>query len=322
VNRRVFVTALGAIVLAPFAAEAQQPKKVPRIGVLTGPVDPGVEAFRQGLRELGYVERENITIERRSAEGQVDRLPDLAAELVRLKVDVIVGSSNLAIVALQKATQTIPIVMAIVGDPVGAGFVASLARPGGNITGLTVIAEQLSRKRLELLKEIDPKITRVAVFRNPTTPTHTVLWEETRAAATALGIKVFPFDIRSRDDIDGLFGTMAREHAEGLLVLPDPVSFTNRKQIVDLAAKTKLLAMYPWNEFAEAGGLMVYSPNRDNLWRRSATYVDKILKGAKPGDLPIEQPTKFDLVINLKTAKALGLTIPPSLLLRADQVIE
>jgi putative ABC transport system substrate-binding protein len=313
--------ALGLLV-APLVSEAQQAKKFPRIGVLTGPADPGVEAFKQGLRELGYIERENVAIERRSAEGKLERLPDLAAELVQLKVDVIVASSNLAIIALKKATQTSPIVMAIAGDPVGAGFIASLARPGGNITGLTVIAEQLSRKRLELLREINSKITRVGVFRNPTTPTHAILWEETRAAATTLGIKVFPLDIRGPDDIEGAFGTLAREHAEGLIVLPEPVSFTNRKQIVDLAAKTRLPAMYPWNEFADSGGLMVYSPNRDDLWRRSATYVDKILKGAKPSDLPVEQPKKFDLIINLKTAKALGLKIPPALLLRADQVIE
>ena len=204
-----------AILATPLIIEAQQAKKFPRIGVLTGPPDPGVEAFRRGLRELGYVEGDNISIERRSAEGKFDRLPALAAELVRLKVDVLVASSNLAIIALREATHTIPIVMSIAGDPVGAGFIASLARPGGNITGLTVIAEQLSGKRLELLKEINPKITRVAVFRNPTTPTHAILWEETRAAATALGIKVFPLDIRGPDDIEDAFRTMAREHAEG-----------------------------------------------------------------------------------------------------------
>ena len=282
----VVIFALG-LLAAPLAVEAQQAKKVPRIGVLTGPVDPGVEAFREGLRELGYVERKNIAIEHRSAEGKLDRLPELAAELVRLKVDVIVGSGNLTIAALKKATQTIPIVIAIAADPVGDGFVASLARPGGNITGLTVIAEQLSRKRLELLKEINPRITRVAVTRNPITQTHVALWEETQAAATALGIKVFPLDIRGPDDIESAVGTIAREHADALIVLPEPVSFTNRKRMVDLAAKTALPAMFPWKEFADSGGLMVYAPNRDDLWRRSATYVDKILKGAKPADLPI-----------------------------------
>ena len=303
-------------------AQAQQAKKVPQVGVLFGPTDPGVEAFRRGLRELGYVEGKNVTIEYRSAEGKLDRLPGLAAELVRLKADVIVGSSNSAISALKEATKTIPIVMAIAGDPVGSGFIASLAHPGGNITGLTVIAEQLSGKRLELLKEINPKITRVAVFRSPTTPIHAVLWKETQEAATTLGIKVFPLDIQGPEDIESGFATMAREHASAFIVLPEPISFTNRKKIVDLAAKQRLPAMYPWNEFAESGGLIVYGPNRDDVWRRSATYVDKILKGANPADLPVEQPTKFELVINLKTAKQIGLTIPPNVLARADKVIK
>jgi putative ABC transport system substrate-binding protein len=310
-----------ALTVCGARAQAQKPAKVPRIGVLTGPTDPGVEAFRQGLRELGYAEGKNVTIEHRSAEGKFDRLPGLAAELVQLKVDAIVGSSNTAIIALKEATQTIPIVMAIAGDPVGAGFIASLAHPGGNITGLTVIAEQLSGKRLELLKEINPKITRVAVFRSATTPTHAVLWKETQDAATALRIKVFPLDIRGPDDIESGFGMMAREHANAFIVLPEPVSFTKRKQIVDLAAKNRLPAMYPWNEFVDSGGLVAYSPNRDDLWRRAATYVDKILKGAKPADLPVEQPTKFELVINLKAAKQIGLTIPPNVLARADEVI-
>jgi ABC-type uncharacterized transport system substrate-binding protein len=321
-NKKIVGVVLATVIVALFRlAEAQKPAKVPRIGVLTGPTDPGVEAFRQGLRELGYAEGKNVTIDHRSAEGKLDRLPDLAAELVRLKVDVIVGSGNLAITALKEATQTIPIIMAIAGDPVGAGFIAGLARPGGNITGLTVIAEQLSGKRLELLKEINPKITRVAVFRSATTPIHAVLWKETQDAATALRIKVFPLDIRGPDDIESGFGTMAREHANAFIVLPEPVSFTNRKQIVDLAAKNRLTAMYPWNEFVDSGGLMAYSPNRDDLWRRSATYVDKILKGRKPADLPVEQPTRFELVINLQAAKQIGLTIPPSVLLRADKVI-
>jgi putative ABC transport system substrate-binding protein len=310
------------ILVTPLVVEAQQPGKVPRIGILSGPTDPGVEAFKRGLRELGYVEGKNIGIEHRSAEGKFDRLPDLAAELVRLKVDVIVASGNQAIIALKEATERIPIVMSIASDPVGAGFISSLARPGGNITGLTVIAEQLSGKRLELLKEINPKIARVAVFWNSIIPTHAVLWKETQAAATVLGIKLLPLDIRGPDGIKSAFGTMARERTEALVVLPEPISFTHRKQIVDLAVQNRLLATYPWPEFVESGGLMAYAPNRDDLWRRAASYVDKILKGAKPGDLPVEQPTKFELVINLKTAKALGLTIPPSLLLRADQIIE
>ena len=322
-NKKIVVSFLATLLLVSVhLAEAQKPAKVARIGVLSGPPDPGVEAFRQGLRELGYVEGKNIAIEHRSAEGKLDRLPDLAAELVRLKVDMIVASSNLAIIALKQATQTIPIVMSIVGDPVGAGFIASLARPGGNITGLANIAEDLSGKRLELLKEINPKIARVAVFWNPTIPTHAVLWKETQAAAAVLGIKLLSLDIRGPDDIESAFGAMARERAEALIVLPEPISFTNRKQIVDLAAKNRLPAMYPWNEFVESGGLMVYAPNRDDLWRRSATYVDKILKGAKPADLPVEHPTKFELVINLKAAKQIGLTIPPIVLVRADKVIK
>ncbi len=320
-NRKIVVSVVVTLILASFhLAEAQKPAKVPRIGVLSGPIDPGVEAFRLGLRELGYVEGKSITIEHRSAEGKFDRLPDLAAELVRLKVDVIVASSNQAIIALKKATQTIPIVMSIAGDPVGAGFIASLARPGGNITGLSGIAEQLSGKRLELLKEINPKIDRVAVFWSPTI--HAVLWKETQAAATVLGIKLLPLDIRAPDAIESAFGTMAREHAEALVVLPEPISFTHRKQIVDLAAKNRLPAMYPWNEFVDSGGLMAYAPNRDDLWRRAATFVDKILKGTKPADLPVEQPTKFELVINLKTAKGLGLTIPQSVLIRANKIIQ
>ena len=322
-NKKLIGLALAALLLAlGLPAEAQKPAKVPRIGVLSGPTEPGVEAFRQGLRELGYAEGKSVTIEHRSAEGKLDRLPGLAAELVQLKVDVIVGSGNLAISALKEATQTIPIVIAIAGDPVGSGFIASLAHPGGNITGLTVIAEQLSGKRLELLKEINPKITRVAVFRSATTPIHAVLWKETQDAATPLKIQVFPLDIRGPDDIESGFGTMVREHANAFIVLAEPVSFTNRKRIVDLAAKNRLTAMYPWNEFADSGGLMAYSPNRDDLWRRSATYVDKILKGRKPADLPVEQPTKFELVINLKAAKQIGVTIPQSVLYQANKVIK
>ena len=280
------------------------------------------EPFLQGLRELGYIEGKNIVIEARSAEGNFDRLPDLAAELVRLRVDVIVASSNPAIIALKQATQTIPIVMTVVGDPVGAGFVASLARPGGNVTGLSNIAEELSGKRLELLKEINPKITRVAVFRNPTIPTHAVLWKETQDAATALGIKLLPLDIRGPDDFESAFGAMVKERAEAFIVLPEPITLTHRQQIVDLAAKKRLPGMYPFGDFTDAGGLIYYGPSRTDLWRRGATYVDKILKGTKPADLPVERPMKFELVINLKTAKQIGLTIPPNLLARADRVIK
>jgi ABC-type uncharacterized transport system substrate-binding protein len=236
-------------------------------------------------------------------------------------VDVIIVSSNPAIIALKKATQTIPIVMTSVADPVGAGFIASLARPGGNITGLTNISEQLSGKRLELLKEINPKIARVAVFRNPTIPTHAVLWKETQDASQAVGLKVLPLDIRAPDEIERAFGAMVKQRAEAFIVLPQPVT-NNRQQIVGLAAKNRLPGMYPFPDDADAGGLMSYGPSRTDLWRRGAVYVDKILKGRKPEDLPVEQPTKFELVINLKTAKQIGLTIPPNVLARADKVIK
>jgi ABC-type uncharacterized transport system substrate-binding protein len=212
--------------------------------------------------------------------------------------------------------------MTVVGDPVGAGFVASLSRPGGNITGLSNIAEQLSGKRLELLKEIRPKIVRIAVLRNPTIPTHTVLWNETEAAATAMRIKLIVEDFRGADDFEGLFSAMARERSEALIVLPDPITLSRREQAADLAQRNRIPTMYPFGEFVEAGGLMAYGPNNLDLWRRGAIYVDKILKGRKPADLPVEQPTKFELVINLKAAKQIGLTIPPSVLARADKVIK
>ena len=326
-RRKIFCFALCALLLAlELSAEAQQPKKIPRIGLMTATGDaktpgPQVEAFQQGLKELGFIEGKNCVVEYRfETYGEGHR--ELVAELLQLKVAVLVVGSLPAIRAAKAATKTVPIVIVTVQDPIASGYIDSLAHPGGNITGLTVIAEQLSGKRLELLKEINPKITRVAVFRSPTTPIHAVLWKETQEAATTLGIKVFPLDIQGPEDIESGFATMAREHASAFIVLPEPISFTNRKKIVDLAAKQRLPAMYPWNEFAESGGLIVYGPNRDDVWRRSATYVDKILKGANPADLPVEQPTKFELVINLKTAKQIGLTIPPNVLARADKVIK
>ena len=319
----VIVALAVAILAAPLAADAQPPAKVSRIGVLvSSDATFPREAFLQALRELGYVEGKNIAIEYRSADMKLDRLPDLAAELVRLKVDVIVVSSNLAIIALKQATRDIPIVMTVVGDPVGAGFIASLARPGGNMTGLTNIAEELSGKRLELLKEISPKITRVAVLRNSTIPSHAVLWKETLAAATVLGVKLIPLDFKGPDEFESAFAAMLRERADSFIVLPDPLTTTRRQQIVDLAAKNRLPGMYPFGDFTDAGGLMYYGPRRIDMWRRGAYYVDRILKGAKPADLPVEQPTKFELVVNLRTAKALGLTVPQSVLIRADQVIQ
>jgi len=302
-------------------ARAQQAKKIAHIGVRNAVDAPSShDALLKGLRELGYVEGKNIVIEYRSADGHLERFPELAAELVRLKVDVIVASGNPAIIALKKATQNIPVVMTVVADPVGAGFIASLARPGGNITGLTNIAEQLSGKRLELLKEINPKIAKVAVFRNPTIPTHTNLWKETLDASQALALTVLPVDIRATDEIERAFDAIMKEHVEALIVLPQPVTTTNQ-QIVELAAKNRLTAMYPFADDVELGGLMAYGSSRSDLWRRSVVYVDKILKGAKPDDLPVEQPKKFELVINLRTAKQIGLSIPPNVLARADRVI-
>ena len=322
-RRKLLVTFIVSTLPATGASHAQQPGKLYRIGVLVSTtVSYRREALLQGLRELGYVEGKNITIELRSAEGKFERLPALAAELVRLKVDVIVTSSNPAIIALKQATRDIPIVMTVVGDPIGAGFIQSLARPGGNITGLSSVAKELSGKRLELLKEISPNISRVAVFRNPTIPTHAVLWKETQAAATALGIKLIPLDFRGPDEFESLFSAMAKEHAEALIVLPDPITLAQRKQIVDLAAKNRLPGMYPFGDFVDVGGLIAYGPSATDLWRRGAIYVDKILKGRKPADLPVEQPTKFETVLNMKTAKALGITIPQTILVQADRVIE
>ncbi|RPH54073.1 MAG: ABC transporter substrate-binding protein [Acidobacteria bacterium] len=274
------------------------------------------------LRDLGYVEGQNITIEFRSSEGKYERLPDLAAELVRLKVDVIVAPANENVVVARQATRTIPIIMAGSFDPVESGLVASLARPGGNVTGLSFRAPEIEGKRLELLKEIAPRVSRVAVLSNPTNRAIHSSLAEVEVAARSLRVQVQILEARGPDEFQGAFAAMTRERAGALLVFPDGMFLLHRTRIADLAAKSRLPAMYGVREFVDAGGLVSYAPSlRDNL-RRAATYVDKILKGAKPADLPIEQPTKFELVINLKTAKALGLTIPQSLLARADQVIE
>ncbi len=319
--------ALG-ILAAPLAADAQQVGKIPRIGVLLGASREtalhNVEAFRQGLRELGYVEGQNLAIEWRYAEGKVERFPDLAAELARLKVDVIVAGPNASGLAAKNATRTIPIVTVLLGDPVGEGFVASLARPGGNITGLTVTASpQIYGKHLQLLKEALPKVSGVAVLWNPGNPAHTLMLREAEVAAQALGLKLQLLEARGPDNFESALAAMTRERAGALLVLtPDLMFFQHRTRLADLAAKRRLPTMFGIRDFVEAGGLMAYGTNIRENFRRAATFVDKILKGAKPADLPVEQPTRFELVINLKTAKALGLTIPWSLLLRADQVIE
>ena len=306
-------------------AQAQQTAKIPRIGSLGGASPSananGNEALRQGLRELGYVEGKNIIIEWRSAEGKLDRLPALADELVRLKADVIVTSGGQATRAAKEATKTIPIVMAQVSDPVGSGFVASLARPGGNITGLSTLAPELSGKRLELLKETVPKLSRVAVLGTSTSIGNVPQLREVDLAAGALKVKRQFLDILDPKDIETAFRAANKGRAEGVLVLAASVFVSRRTQVLDLAQKSRLPAIYYSPEFVEAGGLMSYGVNNTDLNRRAATYVDKILKGAKPADLPVEQPIKFEFVINLKAAKAIGLTIPPELLARATRII-
>jgi len=319
----VFLVTL-ALLAAPLAAEAQT-VELPRIGILTLAVassTPVFEGFRQGLRDLGWVEGRNIALEYRFAQGRPDGLPSLAAELVRMKVDVIVIEGGQAALAAKHATQTIPIVMAVIDDPVKAGLVASLARPGGNVTGLTLFASELSRKRLQLLKEVVPKSTLVAVIRNLAHPNAADLWGETEAAAQSLDLRLRSIEVRSPADLGGAFKAVTSARPSAFITLADGMLLNNRTRIVEFAAKSQLPAIYPDREFAEAGGLIAYGPSLASSFRRAATYVDKILKGAKPADLPVEQPTKFELVINLMTAKALGLTIPPSLLARADEVIE
>jgi ABC-type uncharacterized transport system substrate-binding protein len=326
---RFAVTVLTAVVLLllapPIAPEAQPPAKVVRIGALTVGLPratPAVEAFLQALRELGYVEGRNMVLEFRFAEGRIDGLPALASELVRLQVDVIVTEGNAAALAAKHATSTIPIVMAIAADPVKAGVVASLSRPGGNITGLTAIDPELSGKRVDLLKEAVPKIALVAVMWNPSNPASADLLRETEAAARSLGIQVQGIEVRNPAELEGAFKAVTNAHPSALITIGDGMLSSLRTRIVDFALKSRLPAIFHAREFAEAGGLMSYGSNPADSIRRTAVLVDKVLKGTKPADLPIEQPTKIDLVINLKTARALGLTIPPSLLLRADQLIE
>jgi len=327
-NRRAFLCGSIFVLAAPLAAAAQPPEKVPRVGYLSpgSPSEPfrqrRFEAFRQGLRELGYVEGQNIAIESRWAEGKYDRYPALAADLVRLKVDVIVAVGGRASQVAQQATRTIPIVMSVVIDPLGSGLVASLARPGGNVTGLTMMASDLIGKQLEVLKEVVPKVSRVALLWNPANPGSAPQLREAEAAARVLGVRLQTLEARAPQEIDSAFAAMTRERAGALVVLADAILLNQRRQIAELAAERRLPAVYGPSEHAEAGGLMAYSANLLDLERRAATYVHKILKGAKPADLPVEQPTKFELVINMRTAKALGLTLPPSVLGRADQIIE
>ena len=306
-------------------AEAQQPKKVPRIGFLTASSASSqasrLDAFRQGLRELGYIEGKNIVIEYRYAEG-LDRLPALAAELVRLKVAVIVTGGAAGTRTAKQATTTIPIVMTQDPDPVGNGFVASLARPGGNITGLSTLAPELSGKQMELLKEVAPKLSRVAVLGDSKFPGNAEARREAELAAGAFKVQLQYLDVRSHKDIEALFRAASKESPDAVLLLSSSLFFSQRTNIAQLASKTRLPVMYYAAEFVEDGGLMCYAASRADSFRRAATFVDKILKGAKPADLPVEQPMKFELVINLKTAKQIGLTIPQSLLYRADKVIK
>jgi putative ABC transport system substrate-binding protein len=321
----VIVTLTLGLLAAPLAGQAQQPPgKTARIGYVALRSGPSFleDAFRQGLHDLGYVEGHNITIEYRWANWQLDRVAALAAELVRLNVDVIVSTGgNHTALAVKQAVTTIPIVFTV-GNALGIGLVARLDRPGGNVTGVSLLTAELNAKRLELLKAAVPGVSRVAVLVNRANPTTGAVLQELEGAAQALRVTLHVLAVREHQEIDDAFAVMARERAEALLVVSDPMLFAQRERIVDLAVKHRLPGIFEWREFAEAGGLLSYGANIADMYRRLASYVDKILKGAKPGDLPVEQPTKFELVINLKTAKALGLTIPPTLLFQADEVIK
>ena len=326
-RRREFITLLGGAAVWPLAARAQQMGKVPRIGYL-GSSSPSlephfVEAFRQKLRELGHIEGENIAIEYRWAEGQDRRLPELAAELVRLQPNVIVTAGTPGALAAMQATKTIPIVMASSGDPVGAGLVTSLARPGGHVTGFTIVGPQIEGKRLDLLKEAVPELSRVAVLWNPSNPALVSYFDTIENAGRTLRISLDPVaEVRRADELDNAFFAIASARPRALLVVADRFLLAHRKRIVEFAAAKRLPGMFPYREYVEAGGLMSYAPSNIELFRGAATYVDKILKGAKPGDLPVQEPTKLELIVNLKTSKAIGLTVPESFLLRADELIE
>ena len=327
-NRRKLIVALGAGgLVASFGSSAQQPPtRIPRIGLLSPFTanDTAVwhRAFHQGLRDLGWFDGKNIGIEFRYADGRDDRLPDLASDLVRLKVDGIVAAVTADVSAAKNATKTIPIVMQSAGDPVALGLVASLARPGGNVTGLTNISTEMGGKRLALLKELVPNLSRVAVLWNPQTKISTLNWKDIQLPAQQLGIQVHSLQAQSPSDFDKVFKDATQARAGALAVLPDPLFAGNIKRIADLAIKHNLPSIFHLREYVDVGGLAAYGPDRSDLFRRSATYVDKILRGAKPADLPVEQPTKFELFLNGRTAKALGLTIPQSLLISADKVIE
>jgi len=315
------------LTLPPLVAWAQQVPKPTKIGVFftvtPRAAAPNLEALRKGLRELGYVEGTTFVLLPRYGEARAERFPELAHELVSLKVDVIVVSTDLAVAAARRETRTIPIVMALSTDPVETGFVASLARPGGNVTGLTIVAPELSGKRMELLKELVPGLSRAAFLWNPDVRGAVFDYKEMQSAARSLRLTLQSIEVSRAEDIDRGFAAITEQHAQAMIVQgPNPVVFANQSHIVSFAQQKRLPTMYPVREYVDAGGLISYGSSQTDLFRRAATYVDKILKGAKPAELPVEQPTKFELVINLKTAKGLGLTIPQSLLLRADQVLE
>jgi putative ABC transport system substrate-binding protein len=329
-TRRAFVRDLAALVgslglaCLPVKADAQQSASPRRIGVLLvarSPESKEAQAFREGLQDAGYVEGRDVVIEWRSAKGDYARIPELVADLVQRKVDVFVVVSTIAAQAAKRATSTIPIVMTTAGDPVASGLVASLAHPGGNVTGLSLMTIELSAKRLQLLKEAVPRATRVAVLWNPDTLWHVKVIEELKAVAPSLSIELSSVGARTPEELSAAFSAVSRVHGQALYVLDDPQFAAHRMTLLDLASKARLPTIYGMREFVDEGGLMSYGANLRDLYRRSAGYVDKILKGAKPGDLPIEQPTKFEFVVNLKTAKALGITIPQSILVRADEVI-
>jgi putative ABC transport system substrate-binding protein len=330
ITRRAFArdlaTLVGSLALCclPLKAYAQQPASPRRIGVLLvalSPENKNVQEFRQGLRDAGYAEGRDVVIEWRSASGDYDRLPELVSDLIHSKVEVIVVENTVAARAIKVATSTIPVVMAIIADPVGSGLVTSLAHPGGNVTGLSMMITELSSKRLQLLKETIPRVARVAVLWNPDAPWHAKVIENLKAAAPSLSIELSLVSVRTAEQLGPAFSSISRAHAQALYVMEDPIFYTQRIALFKLASKARLPTVHGSRTYADAGGLVSYGANFGDLFRRSAGYVDKILKGAKPADLPIEQPTKFELVVNLKTAKALGITIPQSILVRADEVI-
>ena len=324
-DRRTFIGAItGGLLAAPLAAEAQHVDKMPRVGMIgeRSSADPFVAAFRQGLRDLGYVEGRNVVVELRYAQGTLERVPKLAADLVRRGIDVLVVGGTVSAQSAKAVTATVPIVFALAGDPVGSGLAASLGHPGGNVTGISNLSPGLLPKQLELLRAAVPKVSRVAILYNPVNPATEPALDETRGAARTMDVELKAFELRNANELAGAFVALTRWRAGGLLAVSDPVVGNQLVQLSYQATRHRLPTMYSRREFVEVGGLVTYGPNYEDNFRRAAAYVDKLLRGAKPADLPVEQPTKFELVINLKTAKALGLTIPQSLLQRADQVIE